>query len=329
MDVLSPQSSQSSLSYFPQSSLIRSPHSSSLRQTFQFKHIPNHVHLNYCLQHQHSPTRIVLNYPTALLKSQTLTASPLFRQDFSSSIKTTSDQMPSAKQTKLITSPTSASSSTDTHQSSQLKCQPSSNILLPLLSTITSPCAPTFPSSPTPTTPSLFCALPFASCHHFIPHPPSKVLPATPDFSLHVEQHVTQKVQISSPAVPHVACGLIHLNLLANTTAKLFLAGILFLLFSYNFEFLLGLLYYPREVFDIEYEDLLYGYYSLSFKISGKVLPVTLILLFFSFILRMPTRLFLGGTNKKSFNRKNSVGRKCCRLKVLKVLPMHIYLSHY
>ena len=33
------------------------------------------------------------------------------------------------------------------------------------------------------------------------------------------------------------------------------------------------------------YEDLLYGFYSLPFKFSGKVLPVILILLFFSFIL--------------------------------------------
>ena len=53
-------------------------------------------------------------------KSQTLTASPPFRQDFSSSLKTTSDHMSSAKPTKLITSPTSAGSSFDTLQSSQL-----------------------------------------------------------------------------------------------------------------------------------------------------------------------------------------------------------------
>ena len=78
---------------------------------------------------------------------------------------------------------------------------------------------------------------------------------------------------------------------------KLFLVGIFFLLFLYNFEFLLGLLYFPREVFYIMYEDLLDGYHSSSFKFSGKVFPVTLILLFFSFMLHMPTRLFLGGTN--------------------------------
>ena len=112
-------------------------------------------------------------------------------------------------------------------------------------------------------------------------------------------------------AVPQVACGLImHLNLLAKTT-KLLLVYILFLLFLYNFEFLLGLLYVPREVFDIMYEDLLYGFYSLPFKFSGKVLPVILILLFFSFILYMPTKLFLSGANKKSCKRKKSVARKC------------------
>ena len=53
------------------------------------------------------------------------------------------------------------------------------------------------------------------------------------------------------------------------------------LTFSYNLEFLLGLLYFAREIFDIMYEGLLYGYYSLPFKFSEKVLPVTLILLFF------------------------------------------------
>ena len=41
----------------------------------------------------------------------------------------------------------------------------------------------------------------------------------------------------------------------------------------------------------------------------------------------MPTRLFLSGANKKSFKRKNSVGRKCCQLKVLKVLLMHLFVT--
>ena len=63
---------------------------------------------------------------------------------------------------------------------------------------------------------------------------------------------------------------------------------------------------------------------SLPFKFSGKVLPVTLILLFFSFILYMPTRFFLSGANKKSFKRKNSVGSKCCQLKALRILLIFI-----
>ena len=121
--------------------------------------------------------------------------------------------MSSAKPTKLITSPTPASSSTDTPQSSQIQFQPPSNIPLPLLSTVTSPYTPTFSSSPTPTTHSLFSAPPSTSCHHLVPHPPAKVLPANPDSSLHVAQHVTKEVQISL-AVPHVACELMHLNLL-------------------------------------------------------------------------------------------------------------------
>ena len=69
----------------------------------------------------------------------------------------------------------------------------------------------------------------------------------------------------------------LHLNLLAKATAKLLLVCILLLLFVYNFEFLLGLLYFPREVFDFTYEDLLCGFYSLTFKLLGKVVPVILI----------------------------------------------------
>ena len=99
-----------------------------------------------------------------------------------------------------------------------------------------------------------------------------------------------------------------------------------FFLFWYNFEFLLGLLYFQREVFDIMYEDLLYGFYNFPFTFSGKVW-VILILLFFSFILSMPTRLFLSVANKKSFKSKNSVERKYCQLKRLKVLLMHLFVT--
>ena len=75
------------------------------------------------------------------------------------------------------------------------------------------------------------------------------------------------------------------------------------------------------------YEDLLYDYYSLPFKLSRKALPVTLTILFLSFILYIPTRLFLSGANKKSFKRKQSVGRKCCQLKARKLLLIYLLLS--
>ena len=243
-DVLSPQSSQSSSSYLSQSSLIRSPPPSSLTRSNLLSAQPlpqssSSQSLSATATPFNPKHQIIFhNSPTAPPKSQTLTASPPFRQDFSSSLKTTSDHMSSAKPTMLIISPTSASSSTDTPQSSQIQFQPPSNIPLPLLSTVTSPCTPTFPSSPTPTTHSLFSAPPSTSCHHLVPHPPLKV-PATPDSSLHVVQHVTEEVQISPPAVPHVACVLIHLNFLAKTTTKLFLVGILFLLFYKTLNFYL------------------------------------------------------------------------------------------
>ena len=118
-----------------------------------------------------------------------------------------------------------------------------------------------------------------------------------------------------------------HLDLLAKTTTKFLLVCILFLLFLCNFEFLLGLLYFPRKSFDIMYEDLLYSFYSLPFKCSGKALPVILILLFFSFILYIPTTLFLSDVNKKSFKSKNFIGRKCCQLKVLKALLIHLFVT--
>ena len=54
---------------------------------------------------------------------------------------------------------------------------------------------------------------------------------------------------------------------------------------------------------------------------------MALTFLFFSFISYMPTRLFLSGANKKSFKRKNSVGRKCCQLKALKILLIHLFVT--
>ena len=182
-DVLSPQSLQSSSSYLSQSSLSRLPPPSSLHRSNLLSAQPlSQSSLSQSLSATATPFNpkhqiIFHNSPTAPPKSQTLTASPPFRQDFSSSLKTTSDHMPSAKPTKLITSPTSASSSTDTPQSYQIQFQPPSTIPLPLLSTVTSPCNPTFPSFPTPTTHSSFSAPPSSSCHHLVPHPTSKILP--------------------------------------------------------------------------------------------------------------------------------------------------------
>ena len=278
-DVLLPQPSQSSSSYLSQSTLIRSPPPSSFTRSnlLSAQALPqssSSQSLSATATPFNPKNQIIFhNSPTAPPKSQTLTTSPPV------SLKTTSDHMASATPTKLIILPTSASCSTDTPQSCQIQFQPPSTIPLPLLSTVTSPCTPTFPSFPTSTTHSLFSAPPSTSCHHLVPHPPSKILLATPDSSLHVVQHVTEEVQIS-PAVPHVACGLMHLDLLAKTTTKLLLVCILFFLFLYNFEFLLGLLYFPREVFDIMYEDLLYSFYSLPFTFSGKVLSVIFILRF-------------------------------------------------
>ena len=191
-DILSPQSSQSSsclsnlLSAEP---LSQSPSSQSLSATapsFNPKH------------------KIIFhNSPTAPPKSQT-TASPSFCQDFSSSRKTTSDHMSSAKPTKLK----------KLHQPlhllqlilhSHLEYNFNHHLTLhfhfhllqhlhvillfhPLLYSQTH---------------ILFFAPRSTSCHHLIPHPPSKV-PATPDSSLHVAQHITEEVQIS-PAIPHRA----------------------------------------------------------------------------------------------------------------------------
>ena len=74
-------------------------------------------------------------------------------------------------------------------------------------------------------------------------------------------------------------------------------------------------------------EDLLHGYYSLPFELSGKGLLVISILLFFAFILYTPKQLFMSGTNKKSFKRNKSVVRKCCLLKALKVFLMYLFVT--
>ena len=125
-DVLSLQSSQSSSSYLSQSSLIRlSPPSSLTRSNFLSAQLLPQSSSSQGLSATAIPFNpkhqiIFHNSQTDPAKSQTLTTSPSFRQDFFSSLKTTSDRMPFAKPTKLITSLTSTSSSTDTPQSSQI-----------------------------------------------------------------------------------------------------------------------------------------------------------------------------------------------------------------
>ena len=104
-DVLSPQSSQSSSSsssssYLSQSSLIRSPPPSSVpRSNLLSVQTPSQSSSSQSLSATATPfnpkhQKFLLNSPTAPPKSQTLTASPPFHQDFSSSLKTTSDHIP-------------------------------------------------------------------------------------------------------------------------------------------------------------------------------------------------------------------------------------------
>ena len=121
---ISPQLSSSS--YLSQSSLIRSPPPPSIpRSNLLSIQTLSQSSSSQSLSATATPfnpkrQNFWLNSPTAPPKSQTLTASPLFHQDFSPSLKRTSDHIPSAKSTKLITSPTSASSATGTPQSSQI-----------------------------------------------------------------------------------------------------------------------------------------------------------------------------------------------------------------
>ena len=95
-EVLLPQSSQSSSSssYLSQSSLIRSwPPSSVPRSNLLSIQIPSKSSSSQSLSATATPfnpkrQKFLLNSPTAPPKSQTLTASSPFHQDFSSSFKT-------------------------------------------------------------------------------------------------------------------------------------------------------------------------------------------------------------------------------------------------
>ena len=113
------------------------------------------------------------------------------------------------KQRKLVTSPSSGSSSFKTLQSSQLKFQIPSSIPFPLVSTVISSCTPTFPSSPTLSVHPSFSAAPPTSRHHLVTHLPSKALPENLISFLYVVEHIAGEMQISPPVLPHVPCELI------------------------------------------------------------------------------------------------------------------------
>ena len=99
------------------------------------------------------------------------------------------------------------------------------------LSFVIYPCSPTYLSSPIITPHYSSSAPPSTSHYHAVPGPPSKVRPGTPGFSFHVTQCITERIKTSPPVVPHLACGLITLSVLAKATAKLFLVAILLLSF--------------------------------------------------------------------------------------------------
>ena len=207
-------------------------------------------------------------------KFQTLPASPTFPLVTSSQLKTTSDHMSSTEPTKLITSPTFLPSSSETLHLSQLKFQPQSSLPFPLLCPVTSPCTPTFPSCPTLTAHPSFSAPPSTSRHHLVPQPPSKVLLATSDCSLYVAQHITEEIQTSRGMWVNTS------QFTGKDNNEIVSCRYFFVTFFIQLWICTCFFVFPQGSF-----DLLYGYYSLQFELPGKVLPVTLTLLFLSFIL--------------------------------------------
>ena len=137
---------------------------------------------------------------------------------------------------------------------------------------------------------------------------------------LYVAPHIFEEIQTQA-VLPHVACGLIPLA----TTTKLFLVAISLLLFYIILKLHLVFCIFLGDFLALCLKTDMIVYHS---NFSGKGLPVTLTLLFYSVILCIPARLFLSDTNRKSFKRNKPIGRKCCQLKALKILLMY-YLSHY
>ena len=152
-----------------------------------------------------------------------------------------------------------------------------------------------------------FSAAPSTSHHHLVTHPPSKVLPATLSSFLCCITHSWRNTNITSCItsrgiwVNTSECAGKDNNEIVSWRYSFLTFFIPLLTFTWH-------LHFPEGVFDIRYEELLYGCHFLPFKPSGKVLPVTLALLW------LKQKLF-----------ECFLGQKCCQLKVLKVLLMHLY----
>ena len=179
------------------------------------------------------------------------------------------------------------------HSHPQLKFQTPSSIPFRLVSTAISSCTPTFPSSPTLSVHPSFSAAPPTSRHYLVTHPPSKALPENLISFLYVVEHIAGKMQRSPPVLPHVPCELIlELIIAGKDNNEIGSCRYSFLTFFIPLLICIWHLHFHGEVLDIIYEELFYRYHSLPFKPSEKILPVTLTLLFFSFILYILTGLF-------------------------------------
>ena len=178
--------------------------------------------------------------------------------------------MSSAKPTKLITSPTSAGSSFDTLQSSQL------NFNHHLIFHSTYICCNFFSIY------SYFSILSyihnslliFCSSIYILPSSrTSSSIKSTTCTSRFFFKCCATRYWRSVNIIPCRTCGMqVNTSEFAGKdNSEIVSCRYSFLTFLYNFEFLLGLLYFLREVFHIMYkEDSLYGYYKLRFNFLGK-----------------------------------------------------------
>ena len=81
--------------------------------------------------------------------------------------------------------------------------------------------------------------------------------------------------------------------------------------------------YFPREVFDLIYVDLLYDYYL------GETFQWLWYYCFSHLYYTCLLRFFERRKQKitETFKRKNSIRRKCCKLKALKAWLMHLFVT--